>query len=335
MFKFPLWKIKRFIKGCIRTILFFVVISSFFVISFTCSAKTAPLSVLTDYYRNWAELVDDSKTTFDVVFDDMTYGSSSISLYPSSSSPDMFYALQNARPLDSARFNFFGNNVLRSFSANDVFIFAGTLKFTFTNNNFDPEFISTFSTFNFNLVYDNGDNSPLTFSLDQFEYDVSYNTSTGFFEFICPFKIEYVFPHAGSITDFSASFGDLQGATGFIVYPAQIDEEDFILYFIGPKDFAPVYELPDDSGLTDFNDAENNLIDSATSGFDEFAKFLARLPTYIQNVFNWVRGASDIFTIFFNGYDWPFQSVVYVLLSIGMLVYIIGITATVISKFER
>lgn len=331
--KIPRWKIKRFIKGVIRSILFFVIISSFV---FTCSANPSYR------YDDFDTFVDNGFIQFHLrnsnsqIVRSSEFGSSSNLNY-------MNFTVDNSSAFNSVFMSIQdSNNVQQSFKSRDSVVLVHDIVVQLSGSQPSADYAKKFTV---DINYTDNDtfvNGELSFRFEDALKSYDYiNTSWGS---IVRYSVDInaVMPNInGTITSIDYHFYDIV-ADGykFIISPSAEYDGSYIndlslIYYVGNSQNAPIYTIPDDTPLKDFEDAENNLIDSATQGFDDWGSFLLNLPTHISNVFNWVRGASDIFMLFYNSLDWRFQSVIMVLLCIGTFSFVVGITNTILTKNER
>ena len=117
--KIPRWKIKRFIKGCIRTILFFVIISSFFVFCF------ANPSYVYEDFESFVGYGSDSSVSFHLRNGDSTIVKTGEFFPHNSDLNDMTFAYQYSQPFDSVLMTINDSpNVMQNFKSRDSLVLA-------------------------------------------------------------------------------------------------------------------------------------------------------------------------------------------------------------------
>ena len=343
--KIPRWKIKRFIKGVIRSILYFVVISSL------CITVHADVVYPSDgYFDSFDQWVGDGSVDYllrasnsDIIKTGTYYGSDQ-------NLDEMSFANNNG-PFDHVRMTVGSDSsfIQRSFKSGDIIVLRQFIAVYMANGVVNDKYADKFTIV---VNYETSDFVQHSVEFrgknclkDAFYYEYQHGVSV-FFDVNLNGVIANV---DGEITSISYHFYEIASNNyNFVIYPSykQDGTSDFapMTYYIGSQSSAPLYPSVDGSSLTDLEDSESDVLykykliqEDFFNRFDEpgvtdFESWANNFwPVSGASIGNWLAAASSLFSVIWDWLPWHIIAIIKFLLLFGIFGFILNL----VSSFWR
>lgn len=235
--------------------------------------------------------------------------------------------------VNSVAINCVGSNICVPFKSRDNFIYRATCVITTVGR------LNTFDVNNCHFVINYEYGNYQTGRYDIYGDDFVLNKSTAsntvggqnYQHLILDLYIDTLMPQVdGDITSIQMEFYNVLNQRLYV--SMQPSDNGSVVYFIGDSNDAPSFSGVDTSNTDKTESLENELIDYAES-FDPNGFIENQIQNFgsVPNVVNGVSGISTVFTRIYNKIP-TFNTVVNILLSLGIFTFVVNIVGMVIKR---